>query len=35
VLFTGYALSGPLHRLILGRAVAAPTPVELATKEST
>ena len=35
VLFTGYALSGPLHRLILGRPVAAPAPVELATKEST
>ena len=35
VLFTGYALSGPLHRLMLGRPVAAPTPVELATKEST
>jgi CDP-diacylglycerol--serine O-phosphatidyltransferase len=35
VLFTGYALSGPLHRLVLGRPVAAPAPVELATKEST
>jgi CDP-diacylglycerol---serine O-phosphatidyltransferase len=32
VLFTGYAVSGPVHRLILGRPVAA--PVELASKES-
>jgi CDP-diacylglycerol--serine O-phosphatidyltransferase len=32
VLFTGYALSGPVRRLIVGRPAAA--PVELASKES-
>jgi hypothetical protein len=33
VIFTGYALSGPVRRLIVGRPLAA--PAELASKEST
>jgi CDP-diacylglycerol---serine O-phosphatidyltransferase len=32
MLFTGYALSGPVRRLIVGRPATA--PVELASKES-
>ncbi len=32
VLFTGYALSGPVRRLVVGRPLAA--PAELVTKES-